>query len=45
MSMVVAGLTASEGDTVVRGAGCIDVSFPGFTGLLAGLGARVKQSN
>lgn len=44
MSLVVAGLAASENDTIVRDAGCIDVSFPGFASLLAGLGARVKQS-
>jgi 3-phosphoshikimate 1-carboxyvinyltransferase len=45
MSLVVAGLTVAAGVTVVGDAGCIDVSFPGFTDLLAGLGARVEQSN
>jgi 3-phosphoshikimate 1-carboxyvinyltransferase len=45
MSLVVAGLAAAAGDTVVSDAGCIDVSFPGFAELLAGLGARVEQSN
>jgi 5-enolpyruvylshikimate-3-phosphate synthase len=30
---------------MVGDAGCIDVSFPGFADLLAGLGARVEQSN
>ncbi len=34
MALAVAGLVA-EGETVVRGASCADVSFPGFEGALA----------
>jgi 3-phosphoshikimate 1-carboxyvinyltransferase len=36
MAAAVAGLLA-KGDTIVRGAECIDVSFPGFSEMLAGL--------
>ena len=36
MAAAIAGLLA-EGKTVVRGAECIDVSFPGFSEILAGL--------
>lgn len=43
MSLAVAGLAAATGTTVVSNAGCIDVSFPGFTNLLSGLGARIEQ--
>jgi 3-phosphoshikimate 1-carboxyvinyltransferase len=42
MSLAVAGLASAAGDTMVGDAGCIDVSFPGFAGLLASLGARVE---
>lgn len=42
MSLAVAGLASATGDTIVGDAGCIDVSFPGFAGLLASLGARVE---
>lgn len=36
MALAIAGL-AAEGETTIRGAECIDVSFPGFAGLLEGL--------
>jgi 3-phosphoshikimate 1-carboxyvinyltransferase len=36
MAMAVAGL-AARGKTVIQDAGCIDVSFPGFTGILGSL--------
>jgi 3-phosphoshikimate 1-carboxyvinyltransferase len=36
MSMAVAGLCSREGVTV-KNAGCVDISFPGFWELLAGL--------
>jgi 3-phosphoshikimate 1-carboxyvinyltransferase len=45
MSLAVAGLASAASDTIVGDAGCIDVSFPGFAGLLAGLGARVEVSD
>lgn len=41
MAWVIAGLLA-RGETVVKGAECIGVSFPGFTWCLAGLGAEVS---
>ncbi|MFB6353010.1 MAG: 3-phosphoshikimate 1-carboxyvinyltransferase [Halobacteriales archaeon] len=41
MSLAVAGLVA-EGETTIRGAEHVDVSFPGFFDALAGLGARVE---
>lgn len=41
MAWVIAGLLA-RGETVVKGAECIGVSFPGFTRCLAGLGAEVS---
>jgi 3-phosphoshikimate 1-carboxyvinyltransferase len=40
MALAVAGLFA-DGETVVRGAGCIADSFPGFGAALAALGAEV----
>lgn len=33
MAMAVAGAVASGGETVIRGAECIDISFPGFISL------------
>ncbi|MGB9802571.1 3-phosphoshikimate 1-carboxyvinyltransferase [Desulfofundulus sp.] len=36
MAMAVAGL-AARGKTVIRDAGCVDVSFPGFAGILSSL--------
>lgn len=39
MAAAVAGLLA-EGETVVRGAGCIDVSFPGFPHVLKSIQAE-----
>ncbi|OAT86546.1 3-phosphoshikimate 1-carboxyvinyltransferase [Desulfotomaculum copahuensis] len=39
MACAVAGLTA-RGATTVRDAACVDVSFPGFTGILASLGVK-----
>jgi 3-phosphoshikimate 1-carboxyvinyltransferase len=44
MSLVVAGLTAGVDKTVVDDAGCIAVSFPGFTETLRSLGARVEPA-
>jgi 3-phosphoshikimate 1-carboxyvinyltransferase len=41
MALVVAGLIA-EGETVVDGAEVIDDSFPGFVGLMRGLGAEIE---
>ncbi len=38
MSLAVAGL-AAQGETIVRDAGWIDTSFPGFAGLLRGVAA------
>ena len=43
MALAVAGLVA-EGEVVVERAGCIADSFPGFAGLLQGLGARVQAA-
>jgi 3-phosphoshikimate 1-carboxyvinyltransferase len=40
MALAVAGLIA-EGETTVQGAECIDESFPGFTQILARLGAEL----
>ncbi len=34
---------AADGDTVVRDVGCVDTSFPGFAGLLRGLGGPVTE--
>jgi 3-phosphoshikimate 1-carboxyvinyltransferase len=45
MSLVVAGLAAAGGNTVVSDAGCIDVSFPGFAELLGGLGADIRSQS
>ncbi|MBN1287095.1 MAG: 3-phosphoshikimate 1-carboxyvinyltransferase, partial [Anaerolineae bacterium] len=44
MSLAVAGLIA-EGETVVRGAGCIADSFPGFTETLLALGAEAAEED
>lgn len=41
MTLAVAGLLA-EGETLVRDSDCIDDSFPGFAGLLRGLGANIR---
>ena len=41
MALVVAGLIA-EGETIVDGAEVIDDSFPGFVGLMRGLGADIE---
>jgi 3-phosphoshikimate 1-carboxyvinyltransferase len=41
MAFAVAGLVA-EGGVEVRGAECVDVSFPGFFQRLAALGARLE---
>ena len=41
MALVVAGLIA-EGETIVDGAEVIDDSFPGFVGLMRGLGAEIE---
>jgi 3-phosphoshikimate 1-carboxyvinyltransferase len=43
MALAVAGLVA-EGTTTVEGAEHVDVSFPGFFDVLAGLGADVSAS-
>jgi 3-phosphoshikimate 1-carboxyvinyltransferase len=42
MSLAVAGLVA-EGETTIEGGEHVDVSFPGFFDVLAGLGAAVKR--
>jgi 3-phosphoshikimate 1-carboxyvinyltransferase len=42
MSLAVAGLVA-DGTTTVRGADHVDVSFPDFFDVLAGLGADVTR--
>jgi 3-phosphoshikimate 1-carboxyvinyltransferase len=42
MALAVAGLVA-EGETTVTGAEDVDVSFPGFFDVLAGMGADVAQ--
>jgi 3-phosphoshikimate 1-carboxyvinyltransferase len=42
MALAVAGLVA-EGTTTIEGAEHVDVSFPGFFDVLAGLGADVSQ--
>lgn len=41
MSLVAAGLAC--GETVVRNTACVAKSFPGFAGILRGLGARVHE--
>jgi 3-phosphoshikimate 1-carboxyvinyltransferase len=42
MSLTVAGLASAAGETTVGSTGCIEVSFPGFAGLLTALGAHVQ---
>jgi 3-phosphoshikimate 1-carboxyvinyltransferase len=42
MSLAIAGLVA-DGETTVAGAEHVDVSFPGFFDVLAGLGAAVRR--
>ncbi|MFT4933176.1 MAG: 3-phosphoshikimate 1-carboxyvinyltransferase, partial [Natronomonas sp.] len=42
MALSVAGLVA-EGETTVRGADDVDVSFPGFFEVLSGLGADLRR--
>jgi 3-phosphoshikimate 1-carboxyvinyltransferase len=42
MSMAIAGLRA-DGETRFAGEDCIAVSFPGFTGLMNGLGAAMEE--
>lgn len=42
MTAVVLGLV-SEGETLVDDVACVDTSFPGFAGLLRGLGADVVE--
>ncbi len=41
MALAVAGLVA-QGETIVRDAGCVNDSFPGFVEMLQALGARVE---
>jgi 3-phosphoshikimate 1-carboxyvinyltransferase len=41
MALAVAGLVA-DGETVIENAECIDDSFPGFTGVMQGLGAEME---
>ncbi|MEF8901630.1 MAG: 3-phosphoshikimate 1-carboxyvinyltransferase [Halovenus sp.] len=43
MSLAVAGLVA-EGTTTVRGADHVDVSFPGFFDLVAGMGGDIRRA-
>lgn len=44
MSLTVAGLAVATGDTETSDAGCVAVSFPGFTELFSSLGADIEQS-
>jgi 3-phosphoshikimate 1-carboxyvinyltransferase len=41
MALAVAGLVA-DGEVVIENAECIDDSFPGFTGVMQGLGAEME---
>ncbi|MGD0153682.1 MAG: 3-phosphoshikimate 1-carboxyvinyltransferase [Thermacetogeniaceae bacterium] len=44
MALAVAGLVTAVSATVIGDTGCTDVSFPGFSSLLSGLGAVIEQS-
>ncbi|HIP95584.1 MAG TPA: 3-phosphoshikimate 1-carboxyvinyltransferase [Anaerolineae bacterium] len=44
MALAVAGLIAA-GEVVIKNAGCIGDSFPGFVELMQGIGARCGQTN
>ncbi len=43
MALAVAGLVTASGATVIGDTACTDVSFPGFSSLLSGLGVVVEQ--